>query len=152
MINKPFSPRVLSTLAALSFLLAGVAHATIDVFNFYSDSERSRYQTLTEELRCPKCENENLANSNSQIAADMRRVIVEKLHSGASNQEIKSFMVDRYGDYVLYRPPMNHITAVLWAMPGILLTTGFLVFFFTVRKSARKPDKDEASESSGASE
>lgn len=108
---------------ALSLVVFGSAHASIDTFEFSSQAERERYRTLVEELRCPKCQNQNIADSDAPIAMDMRVEIFNKLERGESNDEIVDYLVERYGDFVRYKPPVNKTTLVLWYAP-----IGFLLF------------------------
>ncbi len=77
-----------------------------------------RYQKFIEELRCPKCQNQNLAGSNSPISEDLRREIYRLIDDGKSDTEIVQFMLDRYGDFILYRPRLTSETAILWAAPA----------------------------------
>jgi len=94
------------TAAVLGLSLAGVAKAAIDTYQFRDEAERERYQQLTKELRCPKCQNQDIADSNAPIAADLRREIFRMLGEGKNNQQIVDFMVDRYGDFVRYKPAL----------------------------------------------
>lgn len=105
--------------------LSGQAMAAIDVYEFPTEDERKRYQKFLEELRCPKCKNNNLAGTNSEIADDLRRELHKMVLEGKSNDEIIDFMVSRYGDFVLYRPPVQTNTIALWAGPVIFLLIGF---------------------------
>ncbi|RML38486.1 Cytochrome c-type bioproteinsis protein CycL, partial [Pseudomonas syringae pv. maculicola] len=82
------------------------------------DAERARYSELTRELRCPKCQNQDIADSNAPIAADLRKEIYRMLGEGQSNQKIIDFMVDRYGDFVRYKPSLNARTWLLWFGPA----------------------------------
>lgn len=118
----------------LGLSLAGVAKAAIDTYQFRDDVERERYQQLTKELRCPKCQNQDIADSNAPIAADLRREIFRMLGEGKSNQQIVDFMVDRYGDFVRYKPALTGRTWLLWFGPGILLVGGFVVLALIVRR------------------
>ena len=120
--------------AVLGLSLAGVAHAAIDTYQFADDAERERYKDLTKELRCPKCQNQDIADSNAPIAADLRREIFRMLGEGKSNQQIIDFMVDRYGDFVRYKPALNARTWLLWFGPGVLLVGGFSLLVVIVRK------------------
>lgn len=89
-----------------------------------------RYEVLIAEIRCPKCLNINIADSNAPIAADLRESVANMLRNGKSNQEIKTFLRDRYGDFVDYNPPLSPATIVLWALPLILLICAGLVLTF----------------------
>lgn len=108
----------------LGCLLAGPARAAIDVYEFNSEAERARYKHLTEVLRCPKCQNQNIADSNSPIAQDLRREVGRMLDEGRSETQIIDFMVARYGDFVLYQPPFDLRTVMLWLGPAVLLLAG----------------------------
>jgi cytochrome c-type biogenesis protein CcmH len=134
----------------LKFLLAVVTMAlTIPVFAadplIFDDAEQeARYQQLTVELRCLVCQNQNLADSDAPLAQDLRREIYDMMQAGRSDDEIKQFLIDRYGDFVLYMPPVKSNTLLLWLMPAILLFGGALVVLMIVRK--RKPITDEQEE------
>lgn len=129
-------------LLMLSYVLAllglgGQAHAVIDGYEFDDEVTRERYLAFIEEMRCPKCQNQNLAGSDSPIAADLRRELYRMLDEGKSDKEIVDFMVARYGDYVLYRPQVKADTLLLWGLPGVLLLVGFGVLALTVRQRRR---------------
>lgn len=117
--------------------LAGVAGAAIDTYTFASDAERERFHDLTKELRCPKCQNQDIADSNAPIAADLRREIHRMLQDGQSDQQIVDYLVARYGDFVRYRPPLNARTALLWYGPAGLLLGGLLVLGVIVVRRRR---------------
>lgn len=134
---------------SLSGLLATSALAVVDIYEFDTDSQRERYFQLSEELRCPKCQNQNLAGSDSQIAGDLRRELRRLLEEGKTDNEIKGFMVDRYGEFVLYNPPLQKSTLVLWGLPFLLLLTGVIAVFMLVKR--RKASKEEAFSSTGLS-
>ncbi|MDF2181385.1 cytochrome c-type biogenesis protein [Neptuniibacter sp. CAU 1671] len=132
-------------LLILLCLLPVLSQAAIDTYEFKDDATRERFHTLVFELRCPKCQNQNLADSNSPIASDLRREIHRMLEEGNNDAEIIDFMVARYGDFVLYRPPVNHLTYVLWYGPFGLLLVGIVVLLLLpklLRK--RSQDKDES--------
>lgn len=84
----------------------------------------ARVQRIATELRCLVCQNETLADSKADLATDLRRQIREKLKQGMSDEQIRAFMVERYGDFVLYRPPVKSTTLILWAGPFLLLIAG----------------------------
>ncbi|OHC15966.1 MAG: cytochrome C [Pseudomonadales bacterium GWC2_63_15] len=111
--------------ALLGLFLVTTAQAAIDTYEFRDEVERERYRTLTEELRCPKCQNQNIADSNAPIAMDLRQEIFRMLEEGKSNDQIVDYLVDRYGDFVRYKPPVNAKTMLLWYGPVGLLVLGF---------------------------
>ena len=120
--------------AILGLSLAGVAHGAIDTYEFANDGERARFRELTKELRCPKCQNQDIADSNAPIAADLRKEIFRMLGEGKDNQQIIDFMVDRYGEFVRYNPALTSKTAVLWFAPAALLLGGFVIIAVIVRR------------------
>ncbi|MFT5116519.1 MAG: cytochrome c-type biogenesis protein CcmH [Kiritimatiellia bacterium] len=119
-------------------VFAASAVALVDIYEFDSTSQRHRYQALSQELRCPKCQNQNLAGSDSQIAGDLRRELYRLLTEGKTDAEIKTFMVDRYGEFVLYKPRLQKATIVLWILPIILLIIGIFVLGFLVNRHKAK--------------
>ena len=133
---------------ALGLTLAclGTAQASIDTYEFSSQAERERYRTLVEELRCPKCQNQNIADSDAPIAMDMRDEIFKKLGEGQSSEQIVEFLVDRYGDFVRYKPPVNKSTLILWYGPAGLLAFGFVMVAIIVirrRRSTRTKQNEQ---------
>ena len=126
--------------------LASFALAVIETYVFSSPDLELRYHQLSQELRCPKCQNQNIADSNAPIARDLRVVLHEQLEQGATDDEILAFMVARYGEFVRYRPGVNRNTVLLWAAPGLLLMLGAagLLSHFRQRPSARSTDVTEA--------
>ncbi|MFP3555446.1 cytochrome c-type biogenesis protein [Paraburkholderia sp. SIMBA_049] len=114
-------------LIAVIVLSLGVfshSYAAIDPREFADESQRERYHELAVELRCPKCQNESIAESDSPIANDLRGEIHRMLREGLSDEKIIGFMVARYGDFVLYDPPLSSRTALLWLGPAALLLAG----------------------------
>ncbi|MEN0109004.1 MAG: cytochrome c-type biogenesis protein [Pseudomonas sp.] len=129
--------------AALALSLAGVAQAAIDTYEFANEAERERFRQLTLELRCPKCQNQDIADSNAPIAADLRKEIYRMLGEGKSNEQIVDFMVDRYGEFVRYKPAVTARTWLLWFGPAAALGTGLLVMVVIAvrrRKAVAGPD------------
>lgn len=128
-------------LAACLSLMAAGANAAIEELSFADEAERARYDKLVAELRCPKCLNSNLAGSDAPIAADLRAEIYEQINGGSSDDEIIDFMTARYGDFILYRPPLNTGTALLWFGPLLLLLGGlFIVRRMLANSSATDSD------------
>jgi len=111
--------------------------AAIDTYEFADEATRERFNKLTFELRCPKCQNQNLQDSNSPIASDLRNEIYKMLQAGNDDNEIVDFMVARYGDFVLYRPPVNQMTYVLWYGPAALVLIGVIVVLVISRKKKK---------------
>ncbi len=123
--------------------------AVIETYDFSSPDLERRYHVLSQELRCPKCQNQNIADSNAPIARDLRVVLYEQLEAGASDDEILAFMVARYGEFVRYRPGMDRNTVLLWAAPGLLLALGAVGLFMHFRQrsaevSTALTDSDKA--------
>ncbi len=124
-------------LVACAMLLAGRALALIETYEFSSPELEARYQQLSEELRCPKCQNQNIADSNAPIAQDLRKLLHHQLELGATDEEILDYMVVRYGEFVRYRPRFGGTTVVLWLAPVLLLLVGILV----LTRMLRSPPK-----------
>jgi len=122
-----------SWMVLLAMLAAFPAAAVIETYEFSSEDLEQRYQTLSGELRCPKCQNQNIADSNAPISQDLRKLLYQQLEQGASDQEILDYMVARYGEFVRYRPRFSGATAILWLAPALLLLAAVVVVFFNVR-------------------
>lgn len=118
-------------------LMPGFAMAAIDTFEFADEVQQERYQQFIDEMRCPKCDNQSLSGSNSAIALDLRKQLYEMVKSDKTDDEIVSYMVDRYGDFILYKPRMTSSTIFLWAAPFLFLLIG-LVIMFLLLKSRKK--------------
>ena len=95
-----------------------------------------RVQKVSEELRCLVCQNQTIADSNADLAVDLKNQVREKLKQGASEKEVIAFMTERYGDFVLYRPPVKGTTLLLWFGPGLLLVGGLIALFMRLRRRA----------------
>lgn len=125
--------RLLSMLL-ISLLTFGVMASPVETFEFQDNVTKQRFQSLTKELRCPKCQNQDLADSNSPVAADLRKQVYVMLQQGKSDMEIMQYMQDRYGDFVLYRPKVNELTYFLWFGPAIFLFIGAAVVVLILRQ------------------
>lgn len=119
---------------ALGLLVACGAAWSIDPQQFSSAEEESRYWALIEELRCLVCQNQNLADSNAPLAMDLRDQVLEQIQAGKSDAQIKDYLVERYGDFVLYRPPVKPSTWGLWFGPLVIVAMGATVMLVTVRR------------------
>ncbi|MGD8105345.1 cytochrome c-type biogenesis protein [Pantoea sp. FN0302] len=129
----------------LFMLLAGLlfslnALAAIETWQFDSAAQEQQYRELTASLRCPKCQNNSIADSNAMIAADMRLKVYQLLKQGQDKHQITQYMIDRYGNFVTYQPPVTPSTLILWAGPLLFIIAGALVIFL---RSRRQPDADE---------
>lgn len=122
-------------LLALLLVLAGIA-AAIEPIDYRDAAEEARFRALTAELRCVMCQNQSLADSDAMIARDLRRQVLELMREGRSDAEIKDYMVQRYSEFVLYQPPVDARTWLLWFGPALLLLGGALVLWRIVRRRA----------------
>ena len=130
-------------LCLLALLLAPPALAQVSdptPLQFTDAAEETRFHRLAAELRCVMCQNQSLADSDAQIANDLRREVLALMQQGRSDAEIKQFLVQRYGEFVLYRPEVSRATWVLWFGPLLLLLAGALVVWrIIVRRGSGKP-------------
>jgi cytochrome c-type biogenesis protein CcmH len=116
--------RIIAVLLCVA-AVSSFAQGAIEAFDFDSPEQEARYHQLIQEIRCPKCINTNLAGSDAPIAADLRATVLRLLHEGASDQEVRDYLQARYGDFVLYDPPVRAGTALLWLAPVLLMAAGF---------------------------
>lgn len=131
-----FPVRVL-ILAAMLLTSLTVFSEVRAVYEFDSRQQEQRFQTLIGELRCPKCQNQNIAGSNAPISKDMRDAVYRMMSEGASNEEITNELVSRFGEFVRYRPEVDYRTIMLWATPAIVVFIGIVVIALSVRRSGR---------------
>ena len=133
----------MSKLVALIILLSGImglthAASTVDVLAFESEQQQRRYKALIDEFRCPKCLNTNLSGSDAPIAQDLRRSVYRLVRDGHTDQHIRDFLQQRYGDFVLYKPPFSGRTAFIWLVPIGLLLLGMAVLFALQSRGRRQ--------------
>lgn len=139
-------------LLAAILTLFGFQALAIDKEPAFQDPvQQTRYERLARELRCLQCRSETIADSNAQLAADLRRQLRELMAAGKSDQEIMQYMTDRYGDYVLYKPPVAPRTWLLWAAPALLVIGGGIVAAIVISRKSKLPDTDPADPGLGAS-
>ncbi|EPV8303307.1 cytochrome c-type biogenesis thiol:disulfide oxidoreductase CcmH [Escherichia coli] len=124
-------------LGVLMLMISGSALATIDVLQFKDEAQEQQFRQLTEELRCPKCQNNSIADSNSMIATDLRQKVYELIQEGKSKQEIVDYMVARYGNFVTYDPPLTPLTVLLWVLPVAAIGIGGWVIYARSRRRVR---------------
>lgn len=123
----------------LSLFAMMPALAAIDVYEFESPEQEQRYRALIDELRCPKCQNQNLSGSDAPVAKDLRERTYRLMQEGKSDAEIRSYLVERYGDFITYRPPLRASTLLLWLGPLLLLLGVAAVLVWRVRRPAAGP-------------
>jgi cytochrome c-type biogenesis protein CcmH len=134
--------RALAVLTGLSLQISPVLG--LDVEERLADpDQQALYEKLTIEVRCLVCQNQTIADSDAPLAADLRREIREKVSAGQSEAEIKKFLTDRYGDFVLYRPRFGGPSLLLWLAPGLLLLIGMAVLWNIIRRRADLPVTSE---------
>ncbi|MBN4856252.1 cytochrome c-type biogenesis protein CcmH [Citrobacter portucalensis] len=121
-------------LGLLMLVISGSALATIDVMQFKDEAQEQQFRQLTEQLRCPKCQNNSIADSNSMIATDLRQKVYELMQEGKSQKEIVDYMVARYGNFVTYDPPLTPLTVLLWVMPVVAIGLGGWIIFARTRR------------------
>lgn len=130
--------RVLALITAILCVTA-VAHAqsVFEPREFSTSEHEQRYRTLVDELRCLVCQNQTIAESNADLASDLRREVYRMVEDGRSEEEITGFMIARYGDFVLYRPPFRGGTILLWAGPFLLVAIGLTALSVYLRRRRR---------------
>lgn len=141
--------RWLLTLLLLLLPLAVLAQQPLhdpQPLQFRDDAEERRFHDLAAQLRCVQCQNQSLADSNAQIAQDLRREVLQLMQQGHDDAQIKQFLVARYGEFVLYQPPLQPGTWLLWGGPLLVLGAGALVVFGIVRRRGRSVAATPASQ------
>jgi cytochrome c-type biogenesis protein CcmH len=122
------------TLGAMLAVAASAGAIVFEQREFAEPGQLERYKTLIAELRCLVCQNQNIADSNADLAADLRREVHRMILAGKSNEAIVEFMVTRYGDFVLYRPPLKAKTVLLWSGPFVLGIGGIVLLLLQLRR------------------
>lgn len=136
--------RKLLAVALLAFT-ALVQGGTVEPRSFDDAAQEARYRNLIAELRCLVCQNQNLADSDADLAKDLREETYSMIRAGQSDEQIISFMVNRYGDFVLYRPPVKSTTFLLWFGPLLLVAAGLFIVVLQVRRRAAAAAKKSPS-------
>jgi len=125
-------------------LLAGHAADAMEVRQFDDPAKQERYETLIKDVRCLVCQNQSLAESDAELAKDLRTEVYNIIQSGKSSEEAVQFLTDRYGDFVLYRPPFKNVTLLLWLGPFLLLAGGAVFLWKQARRRAEAARQEEA--------
>jgi cytochrome c-type biogenesis protein CcmH len=118
---------------SLFSILPDIGMAADELLVFDSEEQRLRYMDLTFQLRCPKCQNQNVADSNAPISEDIRNKTYQLIRDGYTNQEIIDYMVDRYTEFVVYKPQMSMVTIWLWVLPAVVLLAGLATLIYLTR-------------------
>jgi cytochrome c-type biogenesis protein CcmH len=144
---SPVNRNVLLALASVivllcSLLLPSTSYSQVDTFVFDTDEQQNRFRTLSNELRCPMCQNSSLSGSTGGVAEDLRREVHRMIMEGVSDSEIIQFMFERYGDFILFRPRLTAGTVLLWFGPLLFLFIGGLFAFGIWRRARKISDSD----------
>ncbi|NKF51964.1 heme lyase NrfEFG subunit NrfF [Shewanella sp. WXL01] len=134
---------IIVSLCLTLFVATQVAATPVDTYEFKSDNNQKRALSLAHSLRCPQCQNQNLIDSNSPVAQDLRLEVYKMVDEGKSDDEIVNFMTTRYGDFVLYKPKLDSKTYILWGGPFVLLAIGLFVALVFVRKQRKAVEIDQ---------
>lgn len=126
---------VLAVISVFLLVTQSYVSAQVDTFEFDNDEQQSRFRQLSDELRCPMCQNTNLSGSTGGVAEDLRREIHRMILGGLSNEEIEQFMFERYGDFIFYRPRLRAETILLWFGPLVFLIIGGFVAYSIFRRA-----------------
>lgn len=125
-------------LLSLSFFISMAANAELDRYQFDNNEQAVRFEELTKELRCPKCQNQNIADSDAVVAKDLRDKVLVLVKEGKTKDEVIDYMIDRYGYFVHYDPPVTPATLVLWVLPVLIVIIGFGFIVIRQRKASVK--------------
>ena len=131
--------RLVSILALCLTVGTGTAHAgvTLEAFKFDTKAEEQHFKDLIEELRCLVCQNQSLVDSDAELAHDLRAEVYDMIQAGKSDDEIVEFLVERYGDFVLYNPPIKPANYLIWFGPFVLLLIAAIILLRSVRRQKR---------------
>lgn len=133
--------------ALLLLALSPVVDAnSLDIYPFNSSAKQQQFQQVIQQMRCLVCQNENLADSNAGLAKDLRKEIYTMVQQGYSNAQIEKHFVERYGHFILFKPPMNLTTYLLWIGPFTLLMIAFIALLILIRKNKKEKSPCELSE------
>lgn len=126
----------------VSLAIGFTANAAIEVHEFENLEQEQQFKDLSNTLRCPKCQNNTIGDSNAELAQDLRQKVYEMTKEGKSKQEIVDYMIARYGNFVTYNPPLTVATSVLWLGPISVILVGFGIIFARSRRSKTSPKGD----------
>ncbi|WP_421252431.1 cytochrome c-type biogenesis protein [Aeromonas sp. 600724] len=135
---------IASLLLLLEWVVQTPVMAAIDVYTFDNDNQEQVFRELTKELRCPKCQNQDIADSNAGLAKDLRDKTYQMVREGKDKEEIVDYMVARYGNFILYNPPLMASTLILWLGPLLVIVIGIGVVVIRSRRSAATSEPVES--------
>ena len=138
--------RLISIVALCLLLGTAQAGVTLEAFKFKTEAEEQHFKDLIEEIRCLVCQNQSLADSDAELAHDLRAEVYDMIQAGKTDEEIISFLVARYGDFVLYKPPMKPSTYLLWFGPFVLLIIAALLLLRSIRRQQKAPVEEISGE------
>ena len=142
-LNRKVFLTLISIIVLLcSLLLPNTTYSQVDTFEFNTEEQQNRFRTLSDELRCPMCQNSSLSGSTGGVAEDLRREVHRMIMEGVSDSEIIQFMFERYGDFILFRPRLTAGTVLLWFGPLLFLFIGGLFAFGIWRRARKISDSD----------
>ena len=135
MRRMSFNNLFLTSMSVFLLITQQNIYAQVDTFEFDNDEQQGRFRQLSNELRCPMCQNTNLSGSTGGVAEDLRREIHRMILEGMSNEEIEQFMFERYGDFIFYRPRLRAETILLWFGPLLFLIFGGFIAYGIFRRA-----------------
>ena len=135
MRRMSFNNLFLTSMSVFLLITQQNIYAQVDTFEFDNDEQQGRFRQLSNELRCPMCQNTNLSGSTGGVAEDLRREIHRMILEGMSNEEIEQFMFERYGDFIFYRPRLRLETILLWFGPLLFLIIGGFIAYGIFRRA-----------------
>jgi cytochrome c-type biogenesis protein CcmH len=144
------TPLIRTVLVAVGLFVAGNALAIDTERDFADPVLQARYEGITRELRCLVCQNETIADSNATLAVDLRREVHQMIADGKSDDEIKEFMLARYGDFVLYKPRLSGKNFLLWAAPALFLLVGVFAALRFIKRRAEEADIATETDTAGS--
>jgi len=133
------TPMLSLALFAALFLGANAAHTAINAYEFHDPAKEERFRSLIDELRCPKCQNQNIADSDAPLSKDLRQRVYDMLQDGHDDSSIVEHLIERYGTFVTYRPPVSPTTWILWFGPAVLVIVAAVSVLTWIRRRAREP-------------
>ena len=143
--------RSLTLIVLILAVYAAPAYATEEALQFDNETQRQLYQQLTAELRCPQCQNQNIADSNAVVSVDMRQKTYDMIKQGGNRDDVLDYMINRYGNFVHYQPPLNRYTLLLWLAPSLMLLALVVLQLKRRRQQADETSSDTAEAAAGQS-